>query len=395
MLDHINKAIAATRTVKILSDPQSPCRKFNLSIHRYNQVYAEFSAPSVMTPATHSEAIAPATQLTALLNGAGITPLERTGWIRVTGDDRVRWLNGMVTNSIQDLQPGAGCYNFILSVQGRIQGDAHIFAEPDALLIETASTQIATLMPLLDRFIIMDDVELTDITGQQSGLLISGPRAASLLQQIGLSVESLEELKRQTISWNTAEITAIHAYSSLIPHFELWTDAATASDLSKALQEAGATPCEQQSRDWLRLLEGTPIYGTDIRDRELPQETGQTRALHFAKGCYLGQEIVERIRSRGNVHRVFQGFQLEGALPPAGTMLEADGKQAGELTSVAAIPLAETNTLQLALGYVRREALDRAIPLTYPGGIATPVSLPFSSIEASELQTASEPSERA
>ena len=241
----------------------------------------------------------------------------------------------------------------------------------------------------------MDEVELTDITGTQSGLLLSGPQATPLLHQIGLPVAALKELNRQTISWNKAEVTAIRAYSPLVPHVELWTDAATAADLSKALLEAGATLSEQQSRDWLRLLEGTPLYGTDIRDRELPQETAQTRALHFSKGCYLGQEIVERIRSRGNVHRTFHGFRLEGDLPAPGTILEGDSKQTGELTSTAAIPLADGNTLQLALGYVRREALDRATPLTYPGGIATPISLPFSPVEASGLQAASEPSERA
>ena len=350
-----------------------------------------------MTPVTPTpETIAtPVTQLATLLNGVGISPLDHAGWIRVTGDDRVRWLNGMVTNSIQDLKPGSGCYNFILSVQGRIQGDAYIFAEPDALLIETASAQLPTLLPLLDRFIIMDDVELTDITGTQSGLLVSGPQTASLLQQIGINVVSLEELTRQTISWNEAQVTAIHGYSPLVPHFELWADANTAANLSRALLEAGATLCEQQSRDWLRLLEGTPLYGTDIRDRELPQETAQTRALHFAKGCYLGQEIVERIRSRGNVHRTFHGFRLEGSLPTPGTVLEADGKPSGELTSSAAIPLSNGTSLQLALGYVRREVLDRSTPLTYPGGVATPVSVPFSAVEASGLQAASEPPERA
>ena len=351
---------------------------------------------TLVTPAPHPETIAsPTAQLANLLTGAGISTLDHTGWIRVTGEDRVRWLNGMVTNSIQDLKPGDGCYNFILSVQGRIQGDAYIFAEPDALLIETASTQLPILMALLDRFIIMDDVELADITGNQSGLILSGPQSASLLQQIGLNVTSLEELKRHTLSWNSAGVTVIHAYSPLVPHFELWTDVATAANLSKALLEVGATLSEQQSRDWLRLLEGTPLYGTDIRDRELPQETAQTRALHFAKGCYLGQEIVERIRSRGNVHRVFHGFRLEGTLPSSGTLLEADGKQSGELTTIAAIPLPNGNTIQLALGYARREALDRAVPLTYPGGVATPVSLPFSPVEASGLQAASEPSERA
>jgi len=344
-------------------------------------------------PAPHSETIGPPAQLAALLNGAGISPANDTGWIRVTGEDRVRWLNGMVTNSIQDLKPGTGCYNFILSAQGRIQGDAYIFATPDALLIETVASQLPTLIALLDRFIIMDDVELTDISDTQSGLLLSGPQAAILLDQIGLPVESLDELKQQKFTWTGTEVTAIHAYSPLVPHFELWTDAATAAKLSKTLLEAGATPCEQQSREWLRLLEGTPLYATDIRDRELPQETAQIRALHFSKGCYLGQEIVERIRSRGNVHRTFHGFRLTGDLPPIGTTLDADAKQ--ELTSIAAIPLNNGTTLQLALGYVRREALDRATPLTYAGGVAAPISLPFSPIEASRLQTASESPERA
>jgi folate-binding protein YgfZ len=337
-----------------------------------------------------------ATQLGALLQGAGLSPLGGTGWIRVTGEDRVRWLNGMVTNSIQDLQPGKGNYNFLLSVQGRIQGDAYIFAEPDALLMETASEQIPGLMALLDRFIIMDDVELADHSAVWSGLSISGPKAASLLEQMALSVASLGELERQTTLWNSAEVVLIHAYSPLVPRFELWASSATIEALSQAHVDAGAVVCGPQSQEWLRLLEGTPRYGTDIRDKELPQETGQTRALHFAKGCYLGQEIVERIRSRGNVHRAFTAFRLEGMLPGADTALESDGKQVGELTSFAAIPLPgdHGNAVQLGLGYVRREALERNLPLRYPGGTAQPVSRPFSTVEATRPQSASESSER-
>jgi len=337
-----------------------------------------------------------AAQLAALLHGAGVSPLDSTGWIRITGQDRVRWLNGMVTNSIQDLQPGKGCYNFLLSVQGRIQGDAYIFAQPDALLLETAAEQVPGLMALLDRFIIMDDVELTDDNAAGSGLSLAGPLAASLLERIGISVAALKDLEMQTTSWNSSKITIIHAYSPIVPCFELWTEPANIEALSQALRNAGAISCSAQSRDWLRLLEGTPKYGTDIRDRELPQETGQTRALHFAKGCYLGQEIVERIRSRGNVHRIFSGFRLEGALPDPGTALEAESKQVGELTSVAAIPLSAdiSSTVQLGLGYIRREALERNLPLQYPGGTATPVSLPFTTVEALRPSAASESSER-
>jgi folate-binding protein YgfZ len=250
-------------------------------------------------------------------------------------------------------------------------------------------------MTLLDRFIIMDDVELADATGAQSGLLIAGPKAASLLAKIGLNVEDLAILEKRTMPWNATQIAVLHAESPLIPRFELWADANTTSKLLEALQNAGDVTCEAQSLEWLRILEGTPLYGTDIRDRELPQETGQTRALHFSKGCYLGQEIVERIRSRGNVHRTFGAFRLEGELPVAGAALEADNKQVGELTSVAAIPVpTDGSILQLALGYIRREALDRGLPLHYAGGVAVPVSLPFSAAAPSTPQSASESTER-
>ena len=345
-----------------------------------------------MTPPAQSEIATPSTsasaaQLAALLQGTGVSRLDHMGWIRVTGEDRVRWLNGMVTNSVQELKDGEGNYNFLLTVQGRIQGDSTIFAEPDALLMETAAYQVPGLMTLLDRFIIMDDVELADATGSQSGLLVAGPKAVSLLTQIGINVEDLEVLQKQTMPWNAAQISVFHTESPLIPRFELWFDANVTQKLFEALQNDGAVFCEAQSLEWLRILEGTPLYGTDIRDRELPQETGQTRALHFAKGCYLGQEIVERIRSRGNVHRTFSAFRLDGELPAAGALLEADSKQVGELTSVAAIPLpSDSGTIvQLALGYIRREALDRGLPLHYAGGVAVPVSLPFSAAAPSAL----------
>ena len=339
--------------------------------------------PSLMT----QTATTPALQLAALLQSTGIAPLDRTGWIRVTGEDRVRWLNGMVTNAIQDLAPGTGNYNFILSVQGRIQGDANIFpppaeAPPDSasadLLIETRSQAVPGLITLLDRFIIMDDVELADISAHRTGILIAGPQTPALLQKLGILIANLPELSLQAARWNDAEITVIHAHSPLVPKFELWATPSTIAALTQTLTEAGAIPCTPEAADWLRILEGTPLYGTDIRDKELPQETAQTRALHFNKGCYLGQEIVERIRSRGNVHRTFTAFRLEGDLPAPGTHLEAESKQVGELTSVARIPIPDAaEPVQLALGYIRREALERKLPITYPGGTAILGNIPY------------------
>jgi folate-binding protein YgfZ len=344
------------------------------------------AVPSAPTPDS-------ATQLSALLHAAATAPLDDAGWIRVTGSDRVRWLNGMVTNDIQSLVPGEGCYNFVLNAQGRIQGDLTAFApanDPDALLLESSRAQLPTLLAHLDHFIIMDDVELAETTDDRAGVLLAGPQAAPILQRLGLATADLSTLKLQSAVWKKNPLDIIHAHSPVVPRFELWSDLTTILQIQEALTASGAASVSPEALEHLRILEGTPRYGTDIRNsetaRDLPQETGQTRALHFSKGCYLGQEIVERIRSRGNVHRTFTGFELTGSLPAPGAALQAEGKPVGELTSVAAIPLpASTSSaarpIQLALGYVRREALAdaqaRGLTLEYPGGVARPVALPY------------------
>jgi aminomethyltransferase len=355
-------------------------------------------------------AAAPASaQLEALLHRAGIVPLDDIGWIRVAGPDRVRWLNGMVTNSIADLAPGQGCYNFVLNAQGRIQGDLTAWMQQDSILLET--TDAGKLATHFDHFIIMDDVELEVLRNRKSeresaaaagypflekgpgrvGVLLAGPRAISILQSLDFPVGQLSTLRLQSATWNSAPLDILHAHSPLVPRIELWSDPATVAALALVLTTAGAAPVSFEALEALRILEGAPRYGIDIRNTEkahdLPQETGQTRALHFSKGCYLGQEIVERIRSRGNVHRTFSGFSLTGTLPAPGAVLTADSKPVGELTSVAAIPLPESptqpaHTVQLALGYVRREALPvtaqaRGATLEYPGGVATPIALPY------------------
>ncbi len=312
-------------------------------------------------------------QLDGLLHGVGIAPLVDLGWLRVTGEDRVRWLNGMVTNSINDLAPGQGCYNFILSAQGRIQGIATAFFQPDSILLETDRTQIAALTATLDRFIIMDDVELTDISATRTGIALIGPGAAALLTRLDLPTPA--GLSIQTSRWHDADLTLIGAHSPLVPRFALWSDDSTAEAITAALTQRGAEPASAEALEHLRILEGTPRYGTDIRDRELPQETAQTRALHFAKGCYLGQEIVERIRSRGNVHRTFSGFQIAGQLPAPGTPIEFNGKVIGELTSATAVPFS-TGTQQIGLGYIRREALDNQAVLSCADAEVHLISLP-------------------
>ena len=327
------------------------------------------------------------TELDALLHGAGVAQLTDRAFLRITGADATRWLNGMVTNSIESLKLGEGNYNFLLNAQGRIQGDCTIYREPGdtnpAFLLETTASQIDTIQQLLDKFIIMDDVELQPATSNLQTLTILGPKAPKLVEQYYKSFRAggrpdLTALRLSFFS-ESGDLTITLA-APLVPRIEIRT--LNAAEITRNLLANGAIEISPEALEALRILEGTPLYGTDIRDKDLPQETAQTRALHFSKGCYLGQEIVERIHSRGAVHRTFTGFELTGALPPTGTPLTADStpdsKPIGELTSVASIQLPTRATpIQLALGYIRREALDRNVPLQYPGGTATPITLPY------------------
>ena len=152
----------------------------------------------------------------------------------------------MVTNSIQELKDGEGNYNFLLSVQGRIQGDATIFAEPDALLMETASSQVPTLMTLLDRFVIMDDVELADVSSTRSGLTSRARRPSPCWQRSVSTSPAWERLRCGPCPWNPVQIRASHMHSPLVPRFELWADHETTSKLLNALQIAGASTLRSQ-----------------------------------------------------------------------------------------------------------------------------------------------------
>jgi aminomethyltransferase len=335
-------------------------------------------------PATlQPETLSATAHLDALLHHAAIAPLPDIGWLRVAGADRVRWLNGMVTNSIQSLAPGEGNYNFALNAQGRIQADLTAFALENSILLETTRDQIAPLLAHLDHFIIMDDVTLEPME-TRSGVLLAGPEAETVLKKLGIAVELPSQQHVTTAYWQGEDFPLIHAHSPLVPLWELWIGKTVMPRLTQTLLEAGAFSVSPSALEHLRLLSGTPRYNTDIRDTEkshdLPQETAQPHALNFTKGCYLGQEIIERIHSRGNVHRTLTGLLLAGTLPTPGTLIEAAGKSVGEITSAAAIPL-PTGTIQLALAYLRREALAESqahkLTLTYPSGTATPIALPY------------------
>lgn len=315
----------------------------------------------------------------ALTCGCGVYQLANRIKILLTGEDRTRWLNGMTTNNVRDLATGQGLYAFLLNPQGKIQGDFYAYNRGSDLVLDLESSQAEKLLAIFDHYIVMDDVLVTNASDKFAAIGVQGPKSREVLQTAGIQVPDLQHLQLIQVRWQGIEIALVRAEAWKRDAYEVWIDPQSASSLTHALLNAGATPVGQDAQRLYRIAAGIPVYGDDIRERDLPQETGQERALHFAKGCYVGQEIVERIRSRGQVHRTFSGFELN-ALCTAGSKITAEiagaAKEVGEITSIASVP--GTGNKIIALGYLRREAFSQ--PLTIDGIPLKLHALPFEDI---------------
>ena len=329
--------------------------------------------PDVVPPGRDSHASA---EFRALITECGVYALDNRSKIVLTGEDRMRWLNGMVTNNVRDLAPGHGFYAFLLNPQGKIQGDLYALNRGEDIVLDIARDQTAKLLAIFDHYIIMDDVNVDDASDRLAAIGVQGPKARQVLRAAGIDVPELAPLQLSALTWRDSEMTLVRAEAWKGEGYEIWLSPEDSASLLQALTQAGATSIGAGARRFYRMAAGIPLFGEDIRERDLPQETGQERALHFAKGCYVGQEIVERIRSRGQVHRVFSGFDL-AATCAAGDKIAAEGKDVGEITSSATITL-PTGERIIALGYLRREAFGKE--LTVNGVPIQRHALPFQEI---------------
>ncbi len=302
----------------------------------------------------------PRAEFQALLSGCGVYDLSWRAKIAVTGGDRVRWMNGMVTNNVRDLGVGHGVYAFMLNAQGRIQADLYVFQRGESLLVDTERGQRDKILELFDRYIIADDVEIADVSDKLTAVGLTGPESRDVLERAGIAVPDLAPLQFADVAWHKQLVTVLCSAEEARVSWQIWIAPEHVAELREALLKAGGRATGSTALNLFRIARGIPQFGVDIRDRDLPQETGQTRALNFTKGCYLGQEIVERIRSRGAVHRQFTIFAVEGDLPEAGAKILAgdEEKEVGEITSSAILPL-QGGDRPLALGYLRREAATK------------------------------------
>ena len=219
----------------------------------------------------------------------------------------------------------------------------------ESIAVDTDRNQAERILATFDHYIIMDDVEVKDVSDDITALGVAGPEAREVLAAAGFMIPEMQVLQIQPVSWKGMDCSLVCGERG---NYEIWIASSGARQLWDALLASGAGPVGFEALEQERVEAGIPAYGVDIRERDLPQETEQARALNFNKGCYVGQEIVERIRSRGSVHRKFTGLLVDGTVPP-GSKISANGKDVGEITSIAACPTAENKTV--ALGYIRRE----------------------------------------
>ena len=302
----------------------------------------------------------------AMTEGAALVDRSESGKLALTGPDAKAFLNGQVSNEIEALTPGSGCYAALLTHKGKMLGDLRVIDAPDELLLLCERPALQALFDALRRFKVGFDCELHKRTLERGLLSLIGPKADDVSGLRGQSPQS--EHANAPGAIGGAAVLLIRTDAGI----DIVCDSADTDRVRAALIEAGAVPIDESAADVLRIEHGRPRYGVDLDDSVIPQEAGlNERAVSFTKGCYVGQETVARLHWRGKPNRHLRGLRLGEQVQP-GTELRLGEREVGRLTSVADSP--RFGTVGLAL--VRREAQPGDV-LDARGVSAQVVDLPF------------------
>ncbi|HKD64409.1 MAG TPA: glycine cleavage T C-terminal barrel domain-containing protein [Candidatus Acidoferrales bacterium] len=300
-----------------------------------------------------------------------------TNWhaaITLSGPDRVRYLNAILTNDIKSLAEGAGTLALLLNPQGHILAELEVYALKDKLLVLIHASVRERTIETLDKFIIMDDVALEDATAQLGSVAIEGPKAGAIFSQAtGLAIEGFSEMALADVT-----IDAVPCHLIRHSHFGLQGGEIIApreklemiwQNLHTAVHAQHGAPIGMQTLNALRLEAGIPWFPVDFNDTVIPHEAAvEGTHISFSKGCYTGQEIVERVRSRGHVNRRRTQLKFSTQIAPAaGTKLRANAAEVGYITSATFSPAAGT---AIGIGYVRREHNAAGTLLEFDNGTA-------------------------
>jgi len=301
-------------------------------------------------------------------------------FLTFTGPDRVRYLNAILTNNIRDLGPGEANASLLLNPQGHILAEIEAYAVPEHILAVSYAMIRESLIATFEKYIIMDDVALADETARLGVLAVEGPKSGDLVREIcGIELVSLPELGHAETRVDTISCRVVKRSPGGIPGAEFIAETAQLSSLWNILLEkvraTGGGPMGYTALNARRLEQGIPWFGYDFDERHIPHEAGlENSHISYTKGCYTGQEIVERVRSRGQVNRQRVGFRFAGKEPPpAGITLLAGDKETGYLTRAAFSPALGS---AIGMGYVHRESSAPGTRLTCAGVAAEVILLP-------------------
>jgi len=306
----------------------------------------------------------------ALKNSAGALDLSFRGRVCLTGADRVRLLNGQVTNNVKDLRVGQGCYAALVTAKGKLESDLNVYALENELLLDFEPGLTAAITQRLEKYIIADDVQIVDAAPHYGLLSVQGPKSDAAVLALGLVLD-LPAKPFQFVTVHDATLGEIYVMNhprTGASGFDLFVPVpalgAVMDKLIAAAKDAGGRACGWQALEMARIEAGIPRFGADMDDTNLAPEAGiEERAISYSKGCYIGQEVIARIRTYGQVTKALRGLRLADdlkALPVKGDKLFRDGKEVGYITSALASPALKAN---IALGYVRKESNQIGIEL--------------------------------
>jgi aminomethyltransferase len=321
----------------------------------------------------------PAAEHLAVRQTAGIFDFSFRARFTAKGGDRVRFLQGMVTNDVKKLDPGQGAYAAMLDTRGHILFDAQIYCAPDAFIFETDRDLVEKAMQALNHYNVGGRVPIE--RAELWAVSFQGPASRQLVETcLQVEVPAMNEFDFIAASFAGHPATLARASSTGEEGYEVWTSGEAIAGLweqaSANMHHFGALPCGTEALETLRIEAGIPRYGPDLAEDALPLEAGLLNALSFTKGCYIGQEIVERARSRGHVNWKLAGLRVDASrVPSAGDKVFSGEKEIGEITSACISPsLGRT----IALAYLRREFQEPGTRLTLASGSAAEVApLPF------------------
>lgn len=287
-----------------------------------------------------------------LRRSAAVRDVSYFGKIRITGKDAPIFLHRMISNDVKSLSTGQGVWSLFLDVKGHIQADFKLYSFPEFMLMILQRHLIERITKGLDRYIISEQVNMTDVSDDYAMFQVLGPEAAAKLQEKGIS-----NLPENELSFEKAAIKGIDCF--VIRLGLAYAVLCAAAEGAAVLDALELPPVGMQAFHIYRIEQGLALSGVDFDDTNLPQEARLDGALNFNKGCYLGQEVMARLDAQGHVNRMLMGIASPHPLA-AGDKIYKDNKEIGRITSTARSPMSGLN---IALGYVRREAAKESEPV--------------------------------